>query len=187
MREFELYTRILSPAFLADDPTCMEEVKAGHKVTLITQKIDDYRLYRFDIDSSDADFLCFFNKNHSDNSSVRVPKNLRKFCDYVLLAQKKDKLFIFIIELKSGSREGAKVQLMATELFMDYIKATAERIKGANGYDQFDAANIKTKKVVCGPHKTGSNPFKDKNPDDPLHLCNNEFRISLVIRQIFNC
>ncbi|MBQ4036446.1 MAG: hypothetical protein II623_13440, partial [Paludibacteraceae bacterium] len=178
----------LNPTFVPANQTCMEEVKADHSVKLITRGISEYRLYRFDLDSSDADFLCFFNKNHSDNSSERVPKNLRKFCDYVLLAQKKDKLFIFIIELKSGSREGAKVQLMATELFMDYIKATAERIKEVNGFDQFDAKNIITKKVVLKgngrAYKPGSNPNKDKNIDwkaNLLYLNNNPFPILKII------
>ena len=133
MREFELYTRILNPTFVPANQTCMEEVKADHSVKLITRGISEYRLYRFDLDSSDADFLCFFNKNHSAGSGVQGLKDLRCFCDYVLLAQKSDKLYVFIIELKSGKTEGAVEQLRATELFMDYIKETAEFVRTTEG------------------------------------------------------
>ena len=188
MREFELYTRILNPTFVSDNQTCMKEEKANHEVKLITQGIDEYRLYRFDLDSSAADFLCFFNKNHSAGSGVQGLKDLNRFCDYVLLAQKKDKLYVFIFELKSGKNEGAVKQLRATELFMDYIKGTAERIKEVNGFDQFDAKNIITKKVVLkgngGTSKSVINP-KNKKIDwkaDPLYL-HPPFPILEIIKQ----
>ncbi|MBR6041127.1 MAG: hypothetical protein IKP37_00610 [Paludibacteraceae bacterium] len=188
MREFELYTRILNPTFESASQTCMEEVKADHSVKLITRGISEYRLYRFDLDSSDADFLCFFNKNHSAGSGVQGLKDLRCFCDYVLLAQKNDKLYVFIIELKSGKTEGAVEQLRATELFMDYIKETAERIKEVNSYGQFDAKNIITKKVVLKGNgrafKPGSNPNKGQNIDwktNLLYLNNNQFPILKII------
>ncbi|MBO4331927.1 MAG: hypothetical protein J5875_02040 [Paludibacteraceae bacterium] len=165
----------------------MEEVKANHKVKLTTQGIDEYRLYRFDLDSSDADFLCFFNKNHSKGSSEQCLKDLNCFCDYVLLAQKDDKLYVFIIELKSGKTEGAVEQLRATELFMDYIKGTAERIKDVNNFGQFDATNIITKKVVLKgigrAYKSGTNPNKEKIDwkADPLYLHNTPFPILKII------
>lgn len=142
MIEFELYTRILSPDFLCKNQNVLTEHKSGQKANLTIKGIDEYRLYRFDVEDG-KDFLPFFNKTHDE-----APKGLGVFCDYIILACLKSKLFIILVEMKTGNTHNAQQQLEASALFMDYIKNSAIRIKKLNNYHDFNANNVMVKKLI---------------------------------------
>jgi hypothetical protein len=156
---------------MCGDNGTLEEKKNGHKVSILSRCIDNYTLYRFD--NEEKEFMPFFNNQHSGGL-----KGLRRFCDYILLAEKKSKLFVFLIELKSGRVDGAGDQLDAAEVFMDYIRRTAERIKLTNGFTSFDSSNIRTAKVlVCGIN--GAKPKTKKSRDESVEKV--EGRINLKL------
>lgn len=159
MIEYELFTRMLSRAFLAPDQQMMEEPKqAGtHTCSIVDKGVDFFKAYRYDLD--EFDFLPFFNKEHDDEERGIVAENptptgLLKFCDYILLATVNDKLYVILVEMKSGNNARANQQLAASKTFIDYIKASAERIKTLCGCDDFDSRNIIIRKVLLKPAPT---------------------------------
>lgn len=156
MIEYELFTRMLSCDFLSLDQRMMEEPKqvGVHTCTILEKGVDHYKAYRFDFE--ERDFLPFFNKEHDDEAKGIVvenptPSGLLKFCDYILLATVNEKLYVILIEMKSGNNYGANQQLAASKTFIDYIKASAERIKTLCGCNDFDASNIILRKVLLKP------------------------------------
>ena len=186
MREFELYTRLLDSQFESSDQEHMVEAVQGQKISLIKKGTDACKLYRFDIDTSKYDFLCFFNKNHKSHSTNPGLDDLRKFCDYVLLVDKDGKLYVFPIELKNGGTSGAVEQVKATEIFMDFIKNTAERIKDKNDYLDFDKNNIFTRKIIIKGTKNRplTNIGKDtsiKWDQDPIYIKGSSLPILHII------
>ena len=74
-------------------------------------------LYRFD--PNKEEIFPFFEKGIG----------LRSICDYVLLADYDDDLYVLLIELKLGKLNNAKEQLNATENLISYIITSALRIK----------------------------------------------------------
>ena len=126
MTEYEQLCSIISDEFLAVSQDIMTETKEATQKVAQRVHIDDGKrglirnLYRFDLD--EKEFLCFFNK--TDNS----PEGLRKFCDYVLLVKHDGKTFILLIELKRGDISGADKQLRASEVFIEFLHKTAERL-----------------------------------------------------------
>lgn len=155
MKEFELYSRILSDEFKCKNQTVLYERKSGQKASIEGKGVDEYELYRFDAEEG-ADFLPFFNKRHDRKGET--PEGLRAFCDYIILVSCKGYLYIVLVEMKSG-KQSALQQLEASRLFMDYVKSNAIRIKGVNHYDLFDERNIKEKQLLLkkGP-KVKSRP-----------------------------
>lgn len=156
MIEYDLLTRMLSLDFLAPDQHIMEEPKqAGlHTCAIVDKGVDHYKAYRYDLDESD--FLPFFNKEHNDEERGIVvenptPTGLLKFCDYILLAEVNEKLYIVLVEMKSGTNARANQQLAASNTFIDYVKASAERIKALCGSEDFDSRNIVLRKVLLKP------------------------------------
>lgn len=159
MIEYELFTRMLSWDFLSPNQQMMEEPKqAGvHTCAIVDKGVDYYKAYRYDLE--ERDFLPFFNKEHDDELRGVVavnptPTALLKFCDYILLAAVNDKLYVILVEMKSGTNAGANQQLAASKTFIDYIKASAERIKTLCGCDDFDSRNIIIRKVLLKPAPT---------------------------------
>ena len=151
MKEYDLFTRMLSQEFLTSNQQKMDEPKQGgkHSCIIVDKGVDQYKAYRYDLDNSD--FLPFFNKDHDDEATGYVspnptPEGLRKFCDYILLASVKDKLYVILVEMKSGKPFGATQQLAASKTFIEYVKASAERIS-----EDFDARNIILRKVLLKP------------------------------------
>lgn len=107
-----------------------------------TDLISDVAVYRLDADIK-GDFLPFF---HNGNTA---PKALRKFCDYILLAAHRDgTLAIILVEMKRGDTEDAEEQIKASELFVDYLLNTAERIKKANGQPGFCKEDVAIRRVI---------------------------------------
>lgn len=151
MKEYDLFSRMLSQDFLTADQLIMDEPKQDgkHSCIIVDKGVDKYKAYRYDLD--ECDFLPFFNKDHDDEATGYVspnptPEGLRKFCDYILLASVKDKLYVILVEMKSGTNTGANQQLAASKTFIDYITASAERISGV-----FDAKKIVLRKVLLKP------------------------------------
>lgn len=156
MIEYDLFTQILSQDFLSTDQYVLNEPKlAGtHTCDIVDKGVDHYKAYRYDLDK--CNFLPFFNKDHDDVTTGYIspnptPTGLRKFCDYILLASANKKLYVILVEMKSGSNAGANPQLAASKTFIDYVKASAERIKSLCGYDEFDSRNIIIRKVLLKP------------------------------------
>lgn len=188
MNEYELYTRIIAPRFQSEKQNILTEEKAKkkHEISVVAMGVKDYTLYRFEMD--EEKFLPFFNDTHG-NENVKAeypaPKALSSFCDYILLASLAGKLYVLLIEMKSGAANGAGVQLKATETFMNYIKETALRIKGYNGYDSVDGNNIVVRRIIAKAAPTArptTNVAKRKIDwkADPLIWSNNVFPIAKI-------
>ena len=157
MIEYELFTRMLSWDFLSSNQHIMEEPKqaGAHTCTIVEKGVDSYKAYRYDLDK--RDFLPFFNKEHEAKGIVvdnPTPSGLLKFCDYILLAAVNEKLYVILVEMKSGNNAGANQQLAASKTFIDYVKASAERIKTLCGCDDFDSGNIVLRKLLLKPAPT---------------------------------
>lgn len=166
MTEYDQLCSILSDEFLAASQDIMVEKKENtHKAQRVN--IDDGKrelirnLYRFDLE--EKEFLHFFDK--TDNS----PEGLRKFCDYVLLVKHDDKTFVLLIELKRGETTGADKQLKASEVFIEFLHKTAERLHRDFGDFNFNRRNVVLRKIVIKEvksNKTGTKGTRiDKNQD----------------------
>lgn len=156
MSEYELYNRILASRLKPNNQTALiEKTEKGiHKAEIISDKKTTYTLYRYDQKEQGDLFFPFFNNTHDggrDGAGCHAPTDLLKFCDYILLAEKNNMLYVLLLELKSGENGDAYKQLDASATFMDYIKATAIRIAEANGYSYFNANNIKVRTIVLKP------------------------------------
>lgn len=156
MSEYELYTRILAPRLKPEVQNVLIEKtkKKIHKASVIPDKKTNYALYRYDQKEQGDLFFPFFNNTHDgekEKAACPTPKDLLKFCDYILLAERSDVLYVLLIELKSGDNGDAYKQLDASETFMEYVKYTAIRISESNDYQNFDSQNIKVRKIVLKP------------------------------------
>ena len=196
MMEYELFTRMLSQDFLSPDQHKMEEPKqsGAHTCTIVDTGVAHYMAYRYDLE--EHDFLPFFNKDYNDDERDIVvenptPSGLLKFCDYILLATVSERLYVILVEMKSGTNAGARLQLAASETFIDYVKASAERIKTLCGYDDFDTRNIILRKVLLKPApkiRPTTNIGKRRNTQidwgaDPIEL----FQQVFPLRKVCEC
>ncbi len=144
MREYEFIDRILNSHFQLQDDESGVLVEAKqcphHKPQRIkilkTRPISSLSVYRFDPD--DEDFLPFFGRI----------TGLKRFCDYVMLAEASERLIVILIEMKRSKNDNKyKSQLDAAKLFMEYVIASAERVKNENGYSDFDGSSIQLRRV----------------------------------------
>lgn len=167
MNEYDFYIRILAPHLRCKNQDILVEKKnnRSHTTTIIPGSIA-HALYRYDMDEEKRLFMPFFNKTHNreqNQGAIATPTGLLRFCDYIILANKKDKLFVILVEMKSGGNADAVKQLEATERFMEYIRLSAERIKDENGCENFSYRNFHVKKVILKPSiasKPGTNKVK---------------------------
>lgn len=192
MIEYDLFTRILSQKFLSPDQHKMDEPKqfGAHTCVIVDKGVDHYVMYRYDLEG--CDFLPFFNNDHDDAATGYVspnptPQGLRKFCDYILLATINDKLYVILVEMKSGSSAGVHQQLDASKTFIDYVKASAERIKTLCDSDAFDSRNVILRKVLLkpAPMLRPTTNIGGKNTQfnwggDPIELKSNVFPLRRV-------
>lgn len=180
MSEYELYTRILAPWLRPETQSVLIEKteKKDHVATIEPDHKTVYTLYRYDQKEQGEAFFPFFNNTHDGEhgkAELPTPDYLLKFCDYILLAERRDTLYVLLIEMKSGSNGDAVIQLDASATFMDYVKSTALRIADANGYENFDADSIIVRKIVLKPAPNArpmTNQAKSKVPqvdcNDPV-------------------
>lgn len=180
MTEYEQLCCILNDRFLSDSQDVMIENK-GDILKPQSINIEDgnrkrlaRRLYRFDLE--EEDFLPFFN-----NKKGNIPDGLRKFCDYILLANYNNKTYILLIELKRGDTYGeADKQLRASEYFIEFICQTASRLhKDFNDFD-FNHKNVVLRKIkirACKSNKNNLKPYHlvDKKQDIIPFICSDIF------------
>lgn len=188
MTEFDLYNRILAAKYKAKRQDRLEEKKCRIPQTakIIDQAVDAYVVYRFDLDKEN--FLPFFNNNNE--GAAKAPKKLKAFCDYIILAAIGNKLYVVLVEMKSGLGNGATGQLEATETFMKYIMKTALRIKDINGYGDFDENNIIIRKLILKPQKVRplTNTAKSKGGktnlfSDPMMVVENQLPLARLCNE----
>jgi hypothetical protein len=79
-------------------------------------------MMRINVITSDKDEICFPFFKRTDI------ERLQKMNDFILFAEHEEILYVFIIELKTGSGNGAMSQMEAGKLFAEFIIKTAERI-----------------------------------------------------------
>lgn len=84
-------------------------------------RVAECTLYR--IDPNQGDPFPFFRDKESGG-----PKGLKDICDYIMLVDYHDKLFILLIELKCRKNNHAKEQLEATKILIDYLIKSAIRV-----------------------------------------------------------
>ena len=121
MSKLEIIKKIIHEDFLHNQAFLEEKQPTFKmKIKFSTSNVEDYVIYRFNPESKVI--FPFFS----------TESNLRKICDYIVLFEKKDKLYIIISELKKGCTRGgnksANRQLKASELFLQYIIKSATRI-----------------------------------------------------------
>ena len=180
MTEYEQLCSILSDEFLAVPQDIMIEKKEATQKAVQRVHIDDGKrrltrnLYRFDLE--EKEFLCFFNK--TSNS----PDGLRKFGDYVLLVKHNEKTYVLLIELKRGDAFGADKQLRASELFMEFLHKTAERLHQDFDDYNYNRKNIVLRKIIVKEiksNKMGTQGTRiNKNQDIILFKCAGEFPLA---------
>lgn len=151
MNEYNLYYRVFDQSFHAQEQDRMIETKCEnpHVVRIDNKGVDNFLLLRFD--QEEQAFLPFFNRAH-DATHVEMQKRalrgISEFCDYILLVEKNTRLYVILVEMKSGKADGAISQLDASELFMKYIQGCAMRVANFNDYPDVDERNIIIRRVV---------------------------------------
>lgn len=138
------------------------------------------KLYCFNSTEIKESLFPFFNHR---KIAPKAPKDLNRFCDYILLVQHVNGLFVFFLEMKRGAKEGAAEQIKASCTFFDFILESAERIKKINNFSKFDKNQIHYRRIIikeCHSNKmfTKNNSAEDKDLDSKIitHNCTNEFR-----------
>lgn len=121
-------------------------------------------LYRIDPNNGDP-FPFFRNKENGG------PKGLKDICDYIMLVDYHDKLFILLIELKRQKDNHAKEQLEATKVFIDYIVASAIRVQMPIDNNCIIYRKIQLNKIIPKQRTQIGNPEYDENGymDYPWH------------------
>lgn len=167
--DFDYIKWILNKDFISDDQSRMSELKAAHNhkphiVKIIQGKgVTGYELYEFG-HKENKDLLPFFNNTFDKPPFPNAPKGLIRFCDYVILAEFKGHLHIILVEMKRGNQSGdeARLQLDAAKTFMDYVLASAERIKGENSMEDFDRDTVEFRRVIL--EKVSKEPINSHRP-----------------------
>lgn len=169
MTEYDQLCRILNEEFKSLEQDKMIEDKGdkeSQSVEIMPMKDLKTTLYRMALE--EKDFLPFFNKSHDS------PEGLRKFCDYILLAEHRKRnhevsTFVLLIELKRGKNGTAAKQLNASQTFMEYIYSSAERLHVDFNDSEFDKEKVTTMKIVI--QKPISN--KKRTREDERNNANN--------------
>lgn len=168
MNNLEYFDNILDSAFLCEGQDSMVMVEPAHddkeeqRITIQPTGIEasDLRLYCFMKDPAHPEkLLPFFNSRTVEPN--KAPKGLARFCDYVLLVQRKDTLYVLLLELKRGKGPWES-QLDASKVFFEYIVASADRIKDDN-FSQFDKDSVVIRRIKI--KEVGSSKYRTKPAD----------------------
>ena len=188
MQDIDYLERILNSDFLqkgADALTMVEPAVDNNKeqkVTIVNSSahISKMNLYCFNTSETNAEkILPFFNRSKDE---PKAPRGLLCFCDYILLVQHNKGLFVFFLEMKRGMRRDASKQIDASSVFFDYVLQSAERIKGENGYQDFDSKQVRYRKIVINEVYSNKKITKDKDIEGAdmdsvlIHKCHSVFR-----------
>jgi hypothetical protein len=112
---------VLSSDFLAPDRTKFVEKQSSFTMEIpIKNDGFPYLSYKYDKDLKGykGGLFPFFAKN----------KGVQKLSDYVLFAEKSNKFYVLMVELKKG-RESTTEQLEAAKCFVSYIISSVKRVK----------------------------------------------------------
>lgn len=193
MKEIDVIGWILNSELLLSKTLTMIESQpdAKHKeqkvnIKNVSKSISDMKLYCFNSADIKERLFPFF--NHRMNAP-KAPKDLNRFCDYILLVQHVNGLFVFFLEMKRGTKEGADEQINASCTFFDFILESAERIKKINNFSKFDKNQIYYRKIIireCHSNKifTKNNSVEDMDFNSIItHNCTNEFRPIVYCKQ----
>lgn len=188
MQYIDYFGWILNSGFLqkGDDALTMIEPADAENpeqrvcIKSATNVISSMKLYRFNnLEENDKVLFPFFNQSTVEPTA---PHGLNSFCDYILLVQHDNGLFVFFLEMKRGRHDDAEKQIEASSLFFDYILRSAERIKEDNGFSDFDANQVQYRKIIINETYSNKRITKDKDIEDfdlnstMLHKCHLEFR-----------
>ena len=186
MHTIDYLAKIINHHYLSDDLMMVEPTRDGLpeqrvEVKIISRSISDMKLYQFSgQDKEDAEHLPFFNKNN--DGDYKAPEGLNKFCDYILLVQHTNGLYVFLLEMKRGTNEGAKMQLEASKCFFDYILRSAERIQGLNGWTDLNTGDVHYRRIEIKEEHSNKRITKPKDIETMdmdgflQHKCHDEFR-----------
>lgn len=182
MNNLEYFDNILESTFLCKGKNSLVMVEPAHddkeeqRITIHPVDIEasDLKLYCFMKDPAHPEkLLPFFNSRTVEPN--KAPKGLSRFCDYVLLVQRKDTLYVLLLELKRGEGHWES-QLDASKVFFEYIVASADRIKDENNFSQFDKDSVVIRRIKI--QEVGSNKRRTKPADieiadlDGYNVCN---------------
>ncbi len=191
MEYIDYFERILNSDFLqkGDEALTMIEHDNGidrvQKVNVVSNSnsISKMRLYCFnDFEKGTATLFPFFNQQ--TGGSNKAPHGLNSFCDYILLVQHNKGLFVFFLEMKRGVNGDAEKQIEAAVTLFDYILKTAVRIKSINSFPDFDAEQVRYRKIIISESHSKKRRTKEtinKDLDDfdmnevIPHKCHDEF------------
>lgn len=161
---YSTITSVINAKFKVENLDVLEEPKVMTIRVKGCPKDASLTLYRFDPDKEEI--FPFFEKGIG----------LRSICDYVLLADYDDDLYVLLIELKLG-KLNAKEQLNATENLISYIIASALRIKRVIDQNKIHIRKIRiserrnqyTRKTGIHDIEYDENSYVDY-PWDVLHI-----------------
>lgn len=188
MEYIDYFEWILNSDFLqkGNDALTLIEPAAGENkeqrvvVKSASNSISSMKLYRFNnLEEGGKVLFPYFNQRTVE---PEAPHGLNSFCDYILLVQHVNGLFVFFLEMKRGRHDDADKQIEASSVFFDYIMQSAERIKAENGFQDFDPQQVKYRKVVINNASSNKRITKDKDLEDLdlnsviIHRCQSEFR-----------
>lgn len=188
MQYIDYFEWILNSDFLqkgADALTMFEPADSEHEEQRVSIKYNSslilaVKLYCFNTPETNGEKMFpFFNQS---SEPPKAPKDLNRFCDYILLVQHVKGLYVFFLEMKRGDTDDADKQIEAASIFFDYIRWSAERIKVENGFPDFDANQIQYRKIIIKEERSNKRMTKDNEIEGfdmkvvNLHKCHSEFR-----------
>lgn len=172
MSNIEIISQIIDDKFLSDNQQFIIERGKNEKGKEFEMKFKiiknieiEYKLYRFE--SKDFPFF----KEVSD---------LKKMCDFILFAEERGFLHIFLIELKL-SPDSAKKQLDAANAFAHFILKSSKRVDK-------EISNFKIKKIrICQKFVNKRNKMAVENSyefdkNDYLDYNLNSFHLSNLMQ-----
>ena len=184
MQTIDYLAKIISSRYLLDDLVMIEPASNGMpeqrvEVKNNSRSILSMKLYQF-LDKEEAAHISFFNKIGDGDS--KPPKGLNRFCDYILLVQHTDGLYVFLLEMKRGKNEDYEIQLEASKCFFDYILQSAERIQGLNDWTDLNTDDVHYRRIEIKEDCSNKRTTKNKDIETMdlngfmQHHCQNEFR-----------
>ena len=130
MSKIKIINSILHEKFCDKSEILIEKDKDKYgkifemKRNIVSRKGIEYTLYKYD---QKIDIFPFFTDTDSNKESGVGISHLKKMCDYVLFAEERTHLHVYLIELKKGNQTG-KRQLDSGECFVKYLISTIERL-----------------------------------------------------------
>ena len=190
MNDFDYLAWILSRDYICVDKSKMKEEKQakGKRCQCVKIKmgrgIKSYDLYEFG-SKDNFRLFPFFNHTNNEPNFPNAPSGLIAFCDYIILTEFRNILYILLIEMKRGETAHAHIQLEASKCFIEYVLCNAERIKHHNSMARFDKDKVEIRRIILSyTEKETLNshmPFKFNRNDVINYKACAEFNIRDVI------